>query len=152
MSEPKALQVADAIVTRLKLISHARNTQKWYTEPSLVEIGPTLAKAKQAGPVLFVEVTNWSDQPIGASLHEATLDVRIACYVQQSKEPQRDVHRIAADVIKAIAEKDTDRLDGLVQMIWVVSYTAESEFVEQAGRGRADVTVRAIVRWTHGAP
>lgn len=153
--EARILIVADALVKALSAISHKADSNAWFTSPARVELGKRMGSLAQPGYALFVEATYWSDEPLLSSppnKHEATVDFTITAVVNKSKNPHRETHRLAADVLRAIALKETDRLDGLVTEIDVLRYSVVTEFVERAGRGEAEIVVRAKYRWTHDSP
>lgn len=152
MTDPKILVISDALIVRLRRISKGRDSTKWFTEPGFVGYGPSMGDQAKPGPAIFVNTPKWTDRKLMANQHEATIEWTVQCIMDQSNEPEQDIHRLAYDVIKVFGEADADRLGGLVIDLAVTNYTAATEYVEQGGRGEAIVSATATFRWSHSAP
>ena len=156
MTEPKTLLILAELLRRLRLINAGLQPTKFFTTPGVVELGPQMGDLRRPGPAIFVEISDWQDQKMMASQHEATITILVKGFVEHSTTPQEETHRLAYDIVKVFGEADADSLltgtSRLVMSIGADSYTSAFEFFEQSGRGEVVVTARATYRWTHSAP
>jgi hypothetical protein len=152
MTDPKVVTISNELLRRLRTISRGKDSTKWFSEPGYVGYGPDMGTNAKNGPAIFLNTPKWSDSKLSAGRHEATIEWTIQGIMDTSAEPESDIHKLAYDIIKVLGEADGDRLGGLIIDLDILTYTAATEYVEQAGRGELVLTATAKFQWTHSAP
>ena len=147
-------QIADGLVTALKRINSVTAPDVWYTKPT-VKRGFLMADLTGPFPVALVQLSRWGeDTPTPGEVHDGRVTFYIHCISEHIENSEQGLNRLAADVIKAIAndeELSSASIDGFID-IFPKYYEPQEEAMEKVGRGITTVVVEATFQWSHDAP
>jgi len=156
-TDAMANRILDALLTTLGTISAASDATAWLTTPlSVTRYAPNPLELPR--PALIVSIENWGENlPLTGGVHRATATVNVDCICgygsQGVDDPTRELHRLVADVMKAV-QSDV-QLGGLLTTgyIHVIDgYKPAEQLANLAGLAGCTLQLRAEWEWSATNP
>lgn len=156
-TDAMANRIVDALVTTLGTIDAGTSPTEWLTTPLAVKrYSPN--PLNEPRPALIVSIEQWGqNEPLTGATHRASATVAVDCIVgyggQGVDDPSRELHRLVADVLKAV-QSDT-QLGGLLTSgyIHVVDgYKPAPQLANAAGLAGCTLLLKAEWEWSATNP
>lgn len=153
-TDAMANRILDALLTTLGTIDG--NSSNWLTTPKTVTRYAANPLAVPF-PALIVSIESWGqNEPLTGGVHRATATVNVDClckFTTATNDPTRDLHRLVADVLKAV-QSDT-QLGGVLTSgyIHVIDgYKPIEQLANIAGMAGCTLQLRAEWEWSATNP
>lgn len=155
-SDAMANRILDALLTTLGTINSTSSPTEWLTTPKVVA-RYAYNFSQLPTPALVVSIESWGqNEPLTGGVHRANATVNVDCLVRfktDVDDPTRDLHRLVADVLKAV-QNDT-QLGGVLTSgyIHVIDgYKPIEQLANVAGLAGCTLQLRAEWEWSATNP